>query len=216
MRICGSITDANMNGYEVFCTYQAIKLHFTTDTYCFFKYNGHVATKPEGFEKRKDKYMFHKLARQLKDNEVVGFFVAGFLLNDKAWVDYFIEPEAKERYLAWRKKKESLSYLFDQDMSKIVEEFDKRDLGIASMFKIPNGGNGNYPLIWTMMNQHEIEFETMVILHGITGVLDLWDTKYMTNYIYEKTSRLIRKYEPFLELDVPKLKEIVRKHLTAA
>lgn len=201
-----------MNGYEVFCTYQAIKLHFTTDTYCFFKYNGKVATKPAGFEKRKDKYMFHRLARNLRDEEVVGFFVSNFLMKQKAWTQDFLEPEAKETYLAWRKKIDSLSYTFDQDMTKIIEEMDKRDMGIGRMFKPP--ADGSYPLIWTMMNQGDIEFETMVILHGMTGVLDLWDAKYNSDFIYEKTSKLIRKYEPFLGLDVPKFKKIVQKHLT--
>ena len=201
-----------MNGYEVFCQYQAIKLHFTTDTYCYFKYNGHVATKPEGFEKRKDKYQFHKLARNLKDDEVQGFFVSGFLLNPKAWVDYFTEPEAKERYLAWRKKIDALSYLFGQDMDKIVN--NKLDMGIRSIFCPPE--DGTFPFIWTMMNRTEIMPETVAILHGLTGILDLWDEKYKSDYIYEKTSKVIRKYEPFLHLDVPVFKEIVRTHLTAA
>lgn len=203
-----------MNGYEVFCAYQAIKLHFTTDTYCYFKYNGHVGTKPEGFEKRKDKYMFHRLARLLKDHEVVGFFVSNFLLKQKAWTQDFLEPQAMETYRAWNKKFQALSYHFDQDMTKIAEELDKHDMNIASMFKIPE--DGSYPLIWKMMNQNEIMFETMVILHGMTGILDLWDKKYSSDYIYEKTSKLIRKYEPFLGLDVPRFKEIVKTHLTAA
>ena len=201
-----------MNGYEVFCQYQAIKLHFTTDTYCYFKYNGHVATKPDGFEKRKDKYQFHKLARTLKDDEVVGFFLAGFLINSKAWVDFFIEPEAKERYLAWRKKLDALSYLFNEDMDKIVN--NKHDFGIGSIFAPPK--DGSMPFVWTMMNRGEIMMETVAILHGLTGILDLWDEKYKTDYIYEKTSKLIRKYEPFLHLDVSVFKEIVRTHLTTA
>jgi len=201
-----------MNGYEVFCQYQAIKLHFTTDTYCYFKYNGHVATKPDGFEKRKDKYQFHKLARILKDDEVQGFFLAGFLINSKAWVDFFIEPEAKERYLAWRKKLDALSYLFNEDMDKIVN--NKHDFGIGSIFAPPK--DGSMPFVWTMMNRGEIMMETVAILHGLTGILDLWDEKYKTDYIYEKTSKLIRKYEPFLHLDVSVFKEIVRTHLTTA
>jgi len=198
-----------MNGYEVFCTYQAIKLHFTTDTYCYFKYNGHVQTKPEGFERRKDKYMFHKLARTLKDTEAVGFFVAGFLLNSKAWTEYFLEPEAYTRYTTWQNKINTLPLLFDKDMIKIEEAIEMRE-----MLKVPR--DGSLPFIWTMMNQKEIEFETVVILHGLTGILDLWDKTYSSDYIYEKTSKLIRKYEPFLGLDVPRYKEIVRTHLTAA
>ena len=212
MRICGSITVANMNGYEVFCQYQALKLHFSTDTYCYFKYNGHVQTKPEGFERRKDKYQFHRLARNLRDEEVRGFFIAGFLDNQKAWVDYFLEPEAKERYLAWRKKIDSLSYLFNEDMNKIVN--NKIDKGIGSIFAPPK--DGTMPFVWTMMQQGEIMMETVAILHGLTGLLDLWDEKYKSDYIYEKTAKLIRKYEPFLGLDVEQYKKIVRTQLTAA
>lgn len=200
-----------MNGYEVFCTYQAIKLHFTTDTYCYFKYNGHVGTKPEGFEKRKDKYMFHRLARNLRDNEVVGFFVSNFLMKQKAWTQDFLEPEAKETYLAWRKKIDALSYTFDQDMEKVVNA--KQEKGLKSIFAQHDGPH-TYPLIWQMMQQGDIQFETMVIIHGLTGILDLFDPVYKADYIYEKTSKLIRKYEPFLGLDVPKFKKIVLKHLT--
>lgn len=201
-----------MNGYEVFCIYQAVKLHFTTDTYCFFKYNGKVGTRPEGFEKRKDKFMFHRLARNLRDEEVVGFFVSNFLMKQKAWTQDFLEPEAQEIYKNWKKKFDSLSYTFDQDMGKIVSRFDEEGFGIATMFKPLE--DGNLPLLWVMMNHHEIEFETMVILHGLTGVLDSWDKVYSTDYIYEKTSKLIRKYEPFLHLDVSKFKKIAIKHLT--
>lgn len=201
-----------MNGYELFCQYQAIKLHFSSPSYCYFKYNGKVSTTPAGFEKRKDKYMFHRLARNLRDGEATGFLVSNFLKSNKLWTQDLLEPEAMETYRAWRKKYESLSYMFENDLSKIKEEFDKHDLGIASMFRVPEEG---YPLIWTMMNRKEIEFETMVILHGLTGVLDLWDQKYKGDYIYEKTSTLIRKYEPFLGLDTSKLKSIVQKHLTS-
>lgn len=198
-----------MNGYELFCTYQAVKLHFTTDSYCYFKYNGRVGTKPESFEKRKDKYMFHRLARNLKSKDAVGFFVANFLINQKAWTQDFLQPEAMGVYNAWLKKYESLSYMFDQDMSKIADRIELR-----TMFKVPQ--DNSYPVIWQMMNQNEIQFETMVILHGLTGVLDLWDKHYSSDYIYEKTSKLIRKYEPFLGLDAPKFKSIVQKHLTPA
>ncbi len=201
-----------MNGYEVFCQYQAIKLHFSTDSYCYFKYNGHVATKPEGFEKRKDKYSFHKLARELRDHEVVGFFVATFLVNPKAYTEAFLEPEAKERYRVWQDKMNTLPALFDADIQKIVT--NKLDLGIRSIFSPPE--DGSYPFIWTMMNQNEIMMETVAVLHGLTGILDLWDDHYKSDYIYEKTSKLIRKYEPFLGLDVPKYKKIVQTHLTAA
>jgi hypothetical protein len=201
-----------MNGYEVFCTYQAIKLHFSTDTYCYFKYNGHVATKEAGFEKRKDKYSFHKLARELRDIEVVDFFVATFLEKPKAYVTDFMDPDAVQRLRSRQRMLADLEAQFAADMDKIIH--NKQDKGINSIFGIPH--DGSMPLIWTMYVQGDITLETITILHGMTGILDKWDEKYSADYIYEKTSKLIRKYEGFLGVDVPKYAKIVQTHLTAA
>jgi hypothetical protein len=206
-----------MNGYEVFCTYQAVKLHFTTDTYCYFKYNGKVATKPEGFEKRKDIYMFHRLARELKDNEVVPFMVSNFIIKDKTWTKDLISTAAMNTFRTWQEMRANLEVTFDKDIGAIKEELDKQNMGIRMMFDVrPN----KFPVIWVMMNHGEISCETIAILHGMTGMLDGWDKQYgkgstSSDYIYEKSSRLIRKYEPFLGVDVPRFKQIALKHLTS-
>ena len=201
-----------MNGYEVFCTYQAVKLHFTTDTYCFFKYNGKVATTPAGFEKRKDIYMFHRLARELKDEEVIPFMVSNFILNDKTWTKDLISSTAMNTFRAWQEMRANLEDLFDKDITAIQEELTRTGGGIRMMFctRVKQ-----LPVVWTLMNQGVIRMETVAILHGMTGVLDSWDKHYKSDYIYEKTSRLIRKYEPFLGVDVPRFKQIVLKHLTS-
>lgn len=206
-----------MNGYEVFCTYQSVKLHFTTDSYCFFKYNGKVSTTPEGFEKRKDKYTFHRLARELKDDDVLPFFVSNFLLKNKIWSKELLSEEAKTIFKNWQIMRANLDCTFEEDIGKIITKLNSENLDIRHMFALDYRKN-QYPLIWQMMNHGEISLETVTILHGLTGVLDLWDKTWgkdspNPDYIFEKTSRLIRKYEPFLHLDVSVFKEIVRKHL---
>ena len=44
-----------ISGYEAFGIYQALKLHFTTDSYNYFKYNGKSNISVTVFENRKDK-----------------------------------------------------------------------------------------------------------------------------------------------------------------
>lgn len=205
-----------MNGYEVFCAYQAVKLHFTTDTYCYFKYNGKVATKPAGFEKRKDVYSFHRLARELKDHEVIPFMVANMILNNKVWAKDLTSTQAMETFRKWQAMRADLENIFDKDMGAIKAELDRQNAGIRTMFC---SRVNQLPVIWVMMNHGEITPETIAILHGMTGVLDSWDKTYgkdstSADYIYEKTSRFIRKYEPFLGVDVPSFKKIALKHLT--
>jgi len=43
-----------MTAFESYRVYSALKLHFTTDSYDYFKYNGKTKVTPENFEKRKD------------------------------------------------------------------------------------------------------------------------------------------------------------------
>jgi hypothetical protein len=201
-----------MNGYELYGHYNALKMHFTTDSYDFFKYNGKTRISVDSFERRKDKYFFHKLARKLKDDEAMPFMLANFLHNPKVWVKDLLEPEAMECYAKWRRTNESLTYTFDQDMERVMN--NKQDKGIRSIFSEHDGPH-TYPFLWQMMVQGDIHMETIVILHKLMGILSLWDPRYKRDYMYEKTSRLIRKYEPFLVVDNAKCKEIVQKHLTA-
>ena len=49
-------------GFDVYKTYLAVKLHFTSDTYDYYKYDGKVNAKLDTFTKRKDRYFFHKLS----------------------------------------------------------------------------------------------------------------------------------------------------------
>ena len=53
-----------MNEFEAYKHYLALKLHFSSD-YDYFKYNGKTNATQQSFEKRKDRFRFSKLARNL-------------------------------------------------------------------------------------------------------------------------------------------------------
>ena len=61
------------DGFSVFKTYLAIKLHFSSDTYDYFKYEGKVNCKLETFTKRNDRYFFHKLSTKYKPTEIINY-----------------------------------------------------------------------------------------------------------------------------------------------
>ena len=85
-----------MTGYEAFCLFQAIKLHFTSASYDFFKYNGKSNISVTAFENRKDKYHFYKLSRKFPNKEMlIEFLVANFLEKDKLWVGDLLNEEAE-------------------------------------------------------------------------------------------------------------------------
>ena len=54
-----------MTEFEAYCQFLALKLHFTTDHYDYFKYNGKHNATPESFDKRTDKRFFKRLVRKI-------------------------------------------------------------------------------------------------------------------------------------------------------
>jgi len=196
-----------MTGYEFYCAYHAVKLHFTTDSYDYFKYNGKTKANPLTFEKRNDIHMFHRLARTWDDEEVLPFLVSNFLSKNKCWTKDLLGNEATEIYTKWKKIYESLTYTFEQDVEAILDRGGINDM-------LASRPSGEYPKVFTMMQQNEITLETLVILNALTGCMANWDKWYAEDYIYTCVSNMIKKYTPFLHLDLPKFKNIVRKHLT--
>ena len=72
-----------MTGYETYILFNALKLHFTTEKFDFFKYNGKVKTTIEQFENRKDKYHFYKLSRKHeKRDDMLQYIVYNFIEKD--------------------------------------------------------------------------------------------------------------------------------------
>ena len=59
-----------MTGYEAYCLYNSLKLHFNSDSYDYFRYNGKISSSIEAFENRKDKYHFYKLSRRFANDEI--------------------------------------------------------------------------------------------------------------------------------------------------
>lgn len=88
-----------MTGYETFEIYQALKLHFTSDSYDFFKYNGKTNVSVTAFENRKDKYHFYKLSRKCTNkDDLINFIVANFVEDEKSWVGNLLMEEADINY----------------------------------------------------------------------------------------------------------------------
>ncbi len=102
-----------MTGYEAFGLYESLKLHFTKDSYDFFKYNGKTNISITVFENRKDKYHFYKLSRKYSNrDELISFIVANLLVKDNLWVGDLLTEDAEVNYRNHQKVLQSFSYIF--------------------------------------------------------------------------------------------------------
>ena len=194
-----------MNGYDLYCTYQAIKLHFTSESYNFFHYDGKTRVSVDAFQKRRDKFLFHRLARKYRDDEMVPFLVANFVHSDDNWTKSLLEEEAEETYRDWKRTTDSMSKIYQEDLQKIATKETFNDL-----FKVEDG---QFPKLLVHFLQKDVTIETMVILNNIFGFIKIWDKKISDDIIYPKVSRKIRKYGSFLNVNVDKYKILTKETL---
>jgi len=196
-----------MDALDAYKLYVAVKNHFTVDSYDMFKYNKKVNVTMDSFLKRKDRIFFAKLGNR-KDSYLEEFLVANFLHDTKIWVGELLSEECETRYKEWKKKQESLSYLFKTEMS-FIEGWDSDELNV--WFSCPNG---DHPNIIKMYLRKEISLETLSILNSIFNFMNHYD-KRIADPIYKGVSQLCRKYQPFLKVDMQKQKRQLRELVTS-
>ena len=193
-----------MTGYEAFSLYHTLKLHFTTESYDYFKYHGKSNISVDVFENRKDKYHFYKLSRKypIKD-DLVNFLVANLLENSKVWVGDLLQDEAHQLYLARQKVVQSLSYTFENECRDVFGEVNNPNEVIKT--------NGDYPILLTKALRKEISPETLIILNSILGFLPMWKGKIADTIRWPDYLMKLNKYASFMVFDSVKYKLILKK-----
>lgn len=195
-----------MNGYDLYGLYQAIKLHFTSEQYNFFQYDGKTRVSIDAFQKRRDKFLFHRLARKYRDDEMVPFLVANFVHSDDKFTKTLLEEESEEVFRNWRKITDSMSKIYEEDLVRICPDPTQ----FNDLFRVVDG---QFPKLLNLYMQKEVTNETMVILNNIFNFIPIWDKNISDDIIYPKISRKIRKYGAFLGVDTKKYKELTKKIL---
>ncbi len=189
-----------MDPFETYCRYLSLKLHFNSE-YDYFKYSGKVNATVDAFRKRKDRIFFEKIS---KLHDPVGFMLANILHDPNCYIrDIATSQEAKDIYTKYLKKKESLSYVFTNEISSIRTSFN-------SIF-ICN--DGVHPELLRLFLAETISLETLCILCDLTKCLDYWNKKLKDDIVYKDLELLIRKYTPFLTYEKAKFKKIIRDEL---
>ena len=186
-----------MSAFECYKEYLALKNHFTKPTYDYFKYAGKSRVSFDSFDKRKDKLYFMKVA---KHNDPVNYILSNLLKNEKIWIKEIAFSSASETiYQDWLKRKESLTYIFTNELSKLDDDFN-------SNFKIENN---SHPFLLKLHMRGEVSLETLIILVDMVQCMKYWNRKMEYDPSWQSISIKIVKYRPFLNYDREKFKNIV-------
>ena len=189
--------------FETYQTYLSMKSHFTNRKYDFFKYGGKSRATMSSFNKRKDKYWFEKTSRKYSDEEVLNFLLANFVNADtpqNLWIGEIINS-GERTYAEWMRRKQSMTYIFKEQSEKLLSEID-----LEKLFSCSKG----HPLVLKRYLGGEISLETLTILEKVFSFAKEFDKK-LQDPVWETVSLKLRKYSPFLNINVFNYKKILRE-----
>ena len=193
-------------GFAAFALYNALKTHFTSSSYDYFKYHGKTNVSKDTFMKRKDKYQFYKLSRKYSLVELKDFFVANFIYGSSTWVGEMTGPDGEDVYKKWQKTTQSLTYIFNDDILSLI--------GDESPDKMLKVSDGQYPVLMNQVMSGSIKVETLVILNDIMNFFPMWNKKINDDLIWPNFRLKCEKYTPFVIYDKVKFKNILREAIS--
>jgi len=189
--------------FETYRTYLSMKSHFTNPKFDFFKYGGKSRATVASFNKRKDKYWFEKTSRKYSDQQILDFLLSNFVIADNPqnlWIGEIINS-GERNYADWMRRKQSLTYLFKEQSEKLLSENE-----LQTVFDCSKG----HPVILKRYLGGEISLETLTIMEKVFSFVRDFDKK-LTDPVWETVSLKIRKYIPFININVYNYKKILKE-----
>ena len=195
-----------MTPIDVYKTYLAFKNHFTKQSYNYFKYSGKSNASVQAYNNRKDRYFFERMSRKKDDDEIKQYFLANFVEcddPDRLWIGEIIST-GEDNYKSWMKRSQTLTYMFKTE----VEVFVNKE-NFQQLFNIKGQ---SHPEVLKKYLQGALSIETMVILDIILEYVKNFDKK-LEDPVWNTVSLKIKKYKPFLNIDVNKFKSILKEQV---
>ena len=192
-----------MSGFESYSLYNALLLHYNSDSYNAYKYHFKTRANRTSFEKRRDRYFFEKLGRRYDADSLKKFYTANILKEIK-WVGSMTDDNYKEL----QSRLDSVTYRFKSDIKLLTdaeESFDK-------LCRCENGNN----LMIDYLCSDKISIETVSIVDKLVGFINslLPDLQDPLSFKCDKAMKASKYKYSLVDIDMKKMKEIVIKEFT--
>ena len=195
-----------VSSFDVYQTYLALKFHFNKKEYDYFKYHGRVRPNEGSFKLRRDRIFFEKLAKKFnRVDELVNYLIANMTEDRKFWIRDLVGVKAEARYTKWKKKQESLSYLFKENVSRVADSWD------GTFDELFECSEGQHPPLFTMYARGEVDAETLIGIDSVLNCFEKWDREIDDELVWGDAYFYLCKYRPFLKIDSDKFKKILQE-----
>lgn len=179
-----------LTGFEVYQLFNAIRLHFTTESYDYFMYGGKTNTIRSKFEARKDRFSFNKLSNLYDGDRLKEIFAANFYYTPDMWITEFVNDR--------KGCIENTVRVFSRDeegMNLVLANWLRKNKLTKELFEIKDGQN---PKILTMLYNNEIFPETFIALDSVLEFTKTWNDRLDDKVLWPKRSMLLNKLKPFI------------------
>lgn len=173
-----------MKVFEAYTNYIAITQHFTSK-YDFFQYGGKIKSSEAAFDKRRDRSLFARLA---KEHDPIGVMAAAYIFCPKK---PYLTDMTRENYQELVRYRKNGEYLFQNDLKKLKREFNDN-------FSVDN--SGGVPYILQLYMNGDVSIHTLCVFESLLDMDKKW--KKSPNYlIFESMMFKVVKSLPFFEID---------------
>lgn len=176
-----------MNISESIRLYHSLKLHFNKDQYDYFKYNG--TTKLKAIQPGHIGF-YQLITNRYKDLET--FYVSNFIEYPTIWLDELVTEDSYDRYMAYVKRHQSLSYTIKSDIKTLLDNYEIDELLTTK---------GELPIIVKNTLQNKISLETFVLLCEVFNLIPRWNEIIMDDLVWKPFVMKCVKFLPFIKYD---------------
>ena len=189
--------------FETYQHYLSLKNHFTNPKYDFFKYGAKTRASVTSFNKRKDKYWFEKTSRKYSDERSLIFWYLIFLLPTTHKTYGLEKLSILEKGHTPNGKSGNRVRL---TCSKNKATNCSRRTNSGSLFNCSKG----HPILLKEYLSGRLSLENFVIYDKIFHFSKNFDKK-LSDPVWETVSLKLKKYGPFLNIDVFHFKKLLKE-----
>lgn len=202
-----------MKGIAAYTWYISLKTHFTSEKYDILK-NGIISVTQAQYDKKGGvKYAMERMARKYSESDLCQYFIANFISGDK--YGGVFSGSGQDIYLDWMRRKESLSYLYEQDLKTLL------DMKTDDLPVLNNQISNPIVFLWTPLSGHptilraylgkHVMLETLVILEQLYKYKARLDESLAYDPVWKDTSKILRKAIPFIDIEPSTFRDITER-----
>lgn len=192
-----------MTGYDVYLQYAAVKAHFHSKKYDYFRFNGKMGPRVnlDTYERRSDIIFFQRLARYRDPLMMLVYN----LVESEHWIgEICLNEEARAMYAKHKKVNQALKYHLEQEL----RQYDS----IKELIEV----KGSHPLVIKDYLKEKISLETLTVLCDIARPFSYWKRELPQDLLMDQIIHRVSRYKGFMNYERPVVKNIVCRSLNVS